>query len=121
MANIKQESQFIPNICEGGARIPYHQCRSGGFGIIQFTSSDRFHGLGLHAKRTGGDPSSFGTQLDYVFTESQWKNIEDRLKLPNQPVNFYMRLAYSWLSWGVKGPREKYAYDYINRFVYTET
>lgn len=120
MANIKQESQFIPNICEGGARVSYRACRNGGFGIIQFTSSDRFYGLGTHASRTGGDPSSFDTQLDYVFTERQWKQIEDRLKVPNQPVNFYMRLAYSWLGWGVKGPRDSYAYDYLKRFEYEE-
>jgi hypothetical protein len=120
MANIKQESQFIPNICEGGARVSYRACRSGGFGIIQFTSSDRYEGLGLHASRINGDPSSFDTQLDYVFTERQWKQIEDRLKVPNQPVNFYMRLAYSWLGWGIKGPRESYAYGYLNRFEYEE-
>lgn len=120
MANIKQESQFISNVCEGGARIPYHSCRRGGYGIIQFTSSDRYYGLGLHAKKVGGDPSSFDTQLDYVFTEPQWRQIEDKLKLPNQPVNFYMRLAYSWLGWGIKGPREQYAYDYLNRFTYEE-
>jgi len=121
MANIKQESQFVPNICEGGARIPYEACKRGGFGLIQFTSEDRFYGLGLHAKRTGGDPSSFDTQLDYIFTERQWKQIEDKLKVPNQPVIFYMRLAYSWLGWGIKGPRELYAYDYLNKFVYIDS
>jgi len=120
MANIKQESQFIPNICEGGQRVSYRECRRGGFGIIQFTSIDRYQGLGLHAARTNGDPSSFHTQLDYVFTETQWKRIEDKLKVPNQPVNFYMRLAFSWLGWGIKGPRELYAYDYLNRFEYEE-
>lgn len=120
MANIKQESQFISNICEGGARIPYHSCRRGGYGIIQFTSSDRYHGLGQHAARTGGDPSAFNTQLDYVFTETQWRRIEDKLKTPNRPINYYMNLAYSWLGWGVKGPRELYAQDYLKRFAYEE-
>lgn len=120
MANIKQESQFISNICEGGARIPYHSCRRGGYGIIQFTSSDRYHGLGQHAARTGGDPSTFNTQLDYVFTETQWRRIEDKLRTPNRPINYYMNLAYSWLGWGVKGPRELYAQDYLKRFVYEE-
>ncbi|NBV99367.1 MAG: hypothetical protein EBR67_07655 [Proteobacteria bacterium] len=120
MGNIKQESQFIPDICEGGSRVSYSSCRSGGFGIIQFTSSDRFYGLGEHAKRIGGDPSSFDTQLDYVFTEKQWQRIEEKLKLPNQPINFYMRLAHSWLGWGIKGPRESYAYEYLKRFTYQE-
>ena len=30
MGNIKHESQFKPDICEGGARVPYEQCHSGG-------------------------------------------------------------------------------------------
>ena len=37
MGNIKQESGFVPNICEGGARIKYESCRSGGYGLIQWT------------------------------------------------------------------------------------
>ena len=118
MGNIKQESQFIPNVCEGGRRIPYSSCRSGGYGIIQFTSSDRYYGLGEHAARIGGDPSSFETQLDYVFTEKQWQRIEDKLKVPNKPINFYMRLAFEWLGWGIKGPRETYARQYLDKFSY---
>lgn len=120
MANIRQESQFIPNICEGGARVPYSSCRSGGYGIIQFTSSDRFYGLGAHASRIGGDPSAFNTQLDYVFNERQWIDIENKLKIPNQPIHYYMRLAYRWLGWGIKGPREQYTYDYFNRMTYED-
>ena len=38
MGNIKQESKFIPNICEGGARVSYSDCHSGGYGLIQWTS-----------------------------------------------------------------------------------
>ena len=38
MGNIKQESKFHTNICEGGARVPYHQCHSGGFGLIQWNT-----------------------------------------------------------------------------------
>ena len=38
MGNIKQESKFIPNICEGGARVEYNQCRRGGYGLIQWTT-----------------------------------------------------------------------------------
>ena len=40
MGNIKQESKFIPNICEGGARVSYSDCHSGGYGLIQWTSVD---------------------------------------------------------------------------------
>ena len=39
MGNIKSESNFHPNICEGGARIPYQECTRGGYGLIQWTSA----------------------------------------------------------------------------------
>ena len=38
MGNIKQESMFISNICEGGARVSYERCYSGGYGLIQWLS-----------------------------------------------------------------------------------
>ena len=41
MGNIKSESNFHPNICEGGARVPYNRCYSGGYGLIQWTSIGR--------------------------------------------------------------------------------
>ena len=37
MGNIKQESRFYANVCEGGSRTGYHNCY-GGYGLIQFTS-----------------------------------------------------------------------------------
>ena len=46
MGNIQQESRFTPNICEGGACVPYHRCGSGGYGLIQWTTSGRYYGLG---------------------------------------------------------------------------
>ena len=36
MGNIKSESNFHPNICEGGARVPYDACHRGGYGLIDF-------------------------------------------------------------------------------------
>lgn len=116
MANIQQESRFIPSICEGGARVPYHQCRSGGFGISQWTSSDRYHGLGQFAARVGGNPSTLETQVQYMFYERDWKMIEGGLKTPGKTINDYMRLAHRWLRWGIKGPREHYAHQYLNKF-----
>ena len=58
MGNIQQESRFTPNICEGGEIIPYDQCLRGGYGLIQWTSPNRYHGLGLFCKRYECDPSS---------------------------------------------------------------
>jgi hypothetical protein len=120
MGNIQQESTFTPNICEGGARVSYHQCRRGGFGLIQFTCASRYNGLGTFAARTGGNPSTLDTQLRYMITEPQWRGIEDRLKVPGKPIEYYMRLAYTWLGWGHKGARTDFAYNYKNKMVLTE-
>ena len=119
MGNIRQESTFTPNICEGGARVSYSACRSGGYGIAQWTSINRYKGLGNFAARIGGDPSTLDTQLRYMITEPQWRGIEDRLKVPGKPIEYYMRLAYSWLGWGHKGARTDFAYNYSNKLVLT--
>lgn len=117
LGNIKQESTFVPNICEGGARTSYEGCRAGGFGLIQFTSSDRYYGLGTFAKKIGEDPASLNTQLQYILTEPQWLRIFDRMKTPGKTIDRYMAYAYSWIGWGIHGARTNYAYDYANRLV----
>ena len=81
MGNIKQESNFHANICEGGARVTYSRCYSGGYGIIQWTTPSRYYGLGKFAQRYGGDPSSLATQLRYMVEEVQWKRASKTLRL----------------------------------------
>jgi hypothetical protein len=120
MANIKQESRFIPNICETSGVTLYHKCKSGGFGLIQWTDSFRYNGLGNYALKYGGNPSSIKTQLDYMFYENDWKLIEDGMKTPGKTVNDYMRLAYKWIRWGIKGPREQYTMRYIEQLKYDD-
>ena len=120
MGNIRQESTFVPNICEGGARTSYRGCRSGGFGIVQWTSENRYNGLGEFAARYGGNPSTLDTQLRYMINETQWKEIEDKLKQPGNSIYHYMRLAHNWLGWGHHGSRTSYAYDYASRLVKVE-
>lgn len=117
MGNIKQESKFIPNICEGGARVPYKECYTGGYGIIQWTSTNRYNGLGLFASKYGGDPSSFNTQLRYMVNEPQWTKYELVLKGRGQTINYYMDHAWYWLGWGIHGNRTKYAFQYLDKFV----
>jgi len=117
MGNIKQESTFVPNICEGGARTSYSGCRRGGYGLIQFTSSDRYNGLGYHARSIKKDPSTLEAQLSYIVTEPQWKRIEGLLKTPGKSIDRYMNYSYSWLGWGVKGARTSYAHSYARRMV----
>ena len=112
MGNIKQESRFHPNICEGGARVGYDQCHTGGFGLIQWTSPARYMGLGRHASETGGDPSTLPTQLQYLVTESRWREIEHKFRTPGKSMAFYMDAAYYWLGWGVHGARTNYSHYY---------
>jgi len=121
MANIKQESQFEPKACENGGKVHYHQCRSGGFGISQWTSSDRYYGLGKFAAAIGGNPSNLDTQIKYMFYERDWKLIEEGLKTPGKTISDYMRLANKWLRWGIKGPRDYYARKYFEKLQHNES
>jgi hypothetical protein len=120
MGNIKQESTFIPNICEGGYRVSYHRCGSGGFGALQWTDSSRYYGLGKFAARIGGDPSTLDTQLQYMIHEDDWKMIEDQMKTPGKSITDYMRLARKWIRWGHHGARTDYAYNYASRLIQVE-
>lgn len=117
MGNIKQESRFHSNICEGGARIGFRSCTSGGYGIIQWTTQGRYDGLGRHASNVGHDPSTIEAQVSYLFTEREWIGIEDSLRRPGQSINFYMQRAYRWLGWGHHGNRTDYAWSYYNSLV----
>ena len=119
LGNIKQESMFIPDICEGGFRTAYHKCGRG-YGLIQFTSASRYYGLGRFARRHGADPSALAIQLNYIVTEPQWQRVEPIFKQNGLSINNYMNAAYSWLGWGVMGARTQYAWQYANKLKYTE-
>lgn len=119
MGNIRQESTFTPNICEGGARTSYPNC-GGGYGLIQWTNAPRFYGLGRHAARIGANPSSLDAQLDYMLHEGDWKMIERYMKTPGGSITHYMRLASKWIRWGHHGARTDFAYRYANKMVLTE-
>jgi hypothetical protein len=120
MGNIRQESTFTPNVCEGGARVSYSGCTSGGYGLIQWTNAPRYNGLGRHAARIGANPSSLDAQLDYMLHEGDWKMIENQMKTPGKSINQYMGLARKWIRWGHHGARTDYAYNYANKMVLTE-
>ena len=119
MGNIKQESTFIPNICEGGSRTSWSNC-SGGYGLIQWTSANRYYGLGDFAKKYGGSPSSLHTQLRYLTNEVQWQEIEEKMKTPGKSINRYMDYAYSWIGWGHHGARTSYAHEYASKLITVE-
>jgi hypothetical protein len=119
MGNIKQESTFRSSVCEGGSITSYYNC-SGGYGLIQWTSANRYYGLGDFAKKYGGSPSSLQTQLRYLKNEVQWQRIEEKMKTPGKSINRYMDYAYSWIGWGHHGARTAYAHDYASRLVSVE-
>ena len=119
MGNIRQESTFIPNICEGGSRTSWRNCY-GGYGLIQWTSANRYYGLGDFAKKYGGSPSSLHTQLRYLTNEIQWQEIEEKMKTPGKSINRYMNYAYSWIGWGHHGARTSYAHEYASKLITVE-
>ena len=119
MGNIKQESTFRSSVCEGGSITSYRNCY-GGYGLIQWTSANRYYGLGDFAKKYGGSPSSLQTQLRYLTNEVQWKRIEEKMKTPGKSIDRYMDYAYNWIGWGHHGSRSHYAKDYANRLIPTE-
>ena len=119
MGNIKQESRFISNICEGGARVPYDRCYRGGYGIIQWTSENRYRGLGLFAEKYGCNPSEFKCQTRYMINEPVFQKNLPRFEGAGQSVSQYMVPSYYWLGWGIKGKRQVYAYQYVNKLVFS--
>jgi len=119
MGNIKQESRFKSNICEGGARVAYNRCYSGGYGLIQWTTAGRYYGLGSFCKKYGCDPSSLKGQLRYMVNENQFQKNLPYFEGSGMTVGYYMNAAYSWLGWGIHGARTNYAYDYTKKFSFS--
>jgi len=117
MGNIKQESKFYPNICEGGARVPYNDCHRGGYGLIQWTSTQRYLGLNYFANKYGCDPSTLECQTRYMINENQFQKVLPEFEGGGQSISQYMVPAYYWLGWGIKGKRELYAYNYTKKMV----
>jgi hypothetical protein len=118
MGNIKQESKFISNICEGGARVSYTECKSGGFGLIQWTSIGRYKGLGNFCAKYQCDPSSLEGQVRWMINEPIFQKNLPVFEGHDQSISYYMRPAYRWLGWGIKGNREVYAWDYRDKLVW---
>jgi hypothetical protein len=117
LGNIKSESNFYPNICEGGARVPYRDCHRGGYGLIQWTSINRYNNLGKFCNKYGCDPSSLEGQTRYMINENIFQRYLPMFEGGGQTVRQYMVPAYYWLGWGIKGNREIYAYEYTNKLV----
>ena len=118
LGNIMQESRFTSNICEGGARVNYQNCHKGGYGLIQWTTLSRYNGLGNFCKKFGCDPSSLEGQTRYMINEDIFQRYLPMFEGSGQTVRQYMVPAYYWLGWGIKGNREIYSYEYVNKLKY---
>jgi len=118
MGNIKQESTFKSNICEGGARVPYESCTKGGYGLIQWTTETRYLGLGSFCKKYDCDPSSLEGQVHYMINESQFQKVLPEFEGRGYSISQYMNSAYYWLGWGIKGNREYYSYNYSKKLLW---
>ncbi len=119
MGNIKQESKFIPNICEGGARVSYVDCKVGGYGLIQWTSIGRYKGLGNFCAKYGCDPSTLQGQTRYMINEPIFQRYLPMFEGSGQTVEQYMTPAYYWLGWGIEGNRKYYSYNYTKKLVWS--
>jgi len=117
MGNIKSESGFRPNVCEGGAIVPYKQCLRGGYGLIQWTTAARYNGLGKFCSKFNCDPSSLEGQTRYMINEVHFQKVLPEFEGRGMPIHQYMVGAYYWLGWGIKGYREQYAYNYTKKLV----
>ena len=119
MGNIKSESGFVPNICEGGASGTYDKCYAGGYGLIQWTSTGRYRGLGTFCNKYDCDPSSLEGQVRYMINEPQFQKVLPEFEGSGWTVAQYMVPSYYWLGWGIKGYRQEYAYDYTKKLVWS--
>ena len=115
LGNIYQESTFKPNVCEGGAIIPYDRCLRGGYGLIQWTSKHRYLGLGTFCTKRNDDPSSLKCQTAYLIDEMKFRDDLSSFQTPHQTIPYYMNAAYHWLGWGIHGNRTKHTYSFLNK------
>lgn len=117
LGNIQQESRFVADICEGGSRVSYTECKVGGYGLIQWTSIGRYKGLGNFCAKYVCDPSSLEGQTRWMINELIFQRVLPQFEGGGQTVSYYMKPAYRWLGWGIKGNRENYSYNYSKQLI----
>ena len=117
MGNIKSESNFHPNICEGGARVNYNQCHSGGFGLIQWTTVGRYKNLGFFASKYGCDVNTLECQTRFLINENQFQKVLPEFQNEGFAIHQYMAPSFYWLGWGIKGDREAFSHQYHAKLV----
>ena len=66
--NLKVTS--IPTYAREGAEVPYGDCHRGGYGLIQWTTENRYNNLGKFCNKYNCDPSSLEGQTRYMINEN---------------------------------------------------
>ena len=102
LGNIKQESKFHSNICEGVEFLT----------LIAIVNTDSFSGplrtvifLGLFCISTVVILVHLKVRL-YMINEIHFQKVLPEFEGSGKTVQQYMVPAYYWLGWGIKGNRE---------------
>ena len=64
------------------------------------------------------DPSSLEGQTSYMINESQFQDMLPEFEGRGHTISQYMVPCFYWLGWGIKGNREVFAHQYLNKLVY---
>lgn len=118
MGNMKAESGLNPRIVEGGGEADY-PTNGTGFGLVQWTFTERQQPLVEQAEAAGVKPSDLGIQLEYVMWELNTKypaiNSEFRATTDVEAATWVIEDKYEVHA----GPRQPFrveaARDYLAR------
>lgn len=90
MGNIRKESNYQPNIEQGGAKVDdnYILKDGVGFGLVQWTSGGRQQGLVKYSESSSRSITDMSMQLDYIWQElsTGYKGALESLKKIDNPV-----------------------------------
>ena len=103
----------------GRGRVPYRDCHRGGYGLIQWTSVNRYDNLGRFCEKYGCDPSSLEGQTRYMINESDnFQRMLPEFEGRGHTVSQYMNCPCLLLvGLGHQGQTKTYAWDYSKKLV----
>ena len=114
IGNLMAESGLNPAIIQGGGTAPdtYVPVSGVGFGLAQWTSSDRQAGLSAFAQQMGAPITDLGVQMNYLWKElsTNYASTLSSLKATNDPVQ-----AAVVFHKGYEGSADSYAQVVANR------
>ena len=61
----------------------------------------------------------YAIDLKEVINENIFQKVLPQFEGSGQTVAYYMKPAYYWLGWGIKGPRQTYAYEFTKKLQWT--